>query len=181
MLQLVRDGEKHAMNVQLSAEETYADIAPVRPAGAHAAFVSIMRGCNNMCSFCVVPYTRCDCCFSSLQAHPFQVPVCRCTQNDFSQFLISYTRSGRERSRPVESIVDEVRRLSDAGVKEVTLLGQNVNSYADFSAITKLPPRHSASTDRWYADGFRSVYTPNREGAIVFAELLDRYELSSRS
>lgn len=60
LLQMVRDGANHAMNVQLSVEETYADVAPVRSAGSHAAFVSIMRGCNNMCSFCVVPYTRCD-------------------------------------------------------------------------------------------------------------------------
>ena len=64
------------MNVQLSLEETYADIVPLRPAGANAAFLSIMRGCNNMCSFCVVPFTR-----------------------------------GRERSRGMASILDEVYML----------------------------------------------------------------------
>jgi tRNA A37 methylthiotransferase MiaB len=56
LLQLVGTGKASAMNVQLSADETYADIAPVRKAGAHSAFVSIMRGCSNLCSFCIVPY-----------------------------------------------------------------------------------------------------------------------------
>lgn len=112
---LVEEAEtgQKAVNVLLSREETYADIAPVRlNTNGVTAFVSIMRGCNNMCTFCVVPFTR-----------------------------------GRERSRDASSILAECRNLYERGFREVTLLGQNVDSY---------------------------YYTKDDETPITFAVLLER-------
>ena len=130
LINTVDDGQK-AVNVQLSKEETYADISPVRlNSNGVTAFVSIMRGCDNMCSFCVVPFTR-----------------------------------GRERSRDAESIVKEVRELHEKGYKEVTLLGQNVDSYL------------------WYGGGpkmdFKKLATIQKASSINFAQLLEKVALVS--
>lgn len=118
LIEEANEGQK-AVNVLLSREETYADISPVRiDSNGVTAFLSIMRGCNNMCSFCVVPFTR-----------------------------------GRERSRDPFSIEAEARDLFEKGYREVTLLGQNVDSY------------------RWYH--------PENGTAITFANLLERVALIS--
>ncbi len=118
------NGGQKAVNVLLSREETYGDISPVRlDQGGISAFVSITRGCDNMCSFCVVPFTR-----------------------------------GRERSRDPETIVQECRTLFEAGYREVTLLGQNVDSY------------------RWNMSSKGEIKDESLE-TVNFAQLLERAAL----
>ncbi|MFN4298174.1 MAG: tRNA (N6-isopentenyl adenosine(37)-C2)-methylthiotransferase MiaB [Thermaurantimonas sp.] len=123
LIKEAEDGRK-AVNVLLSKEETYGDVNPVRLGGnGVTAFISIMRGCDNMCTFCVVPFTR-----------------------------------GRERSRNPQSIIDEAKMLQDAGYKEITLLGQNVDSYL------------------WYGGGLKKDFAKASEiakaSAVRFAQLL---------
>ncbi|XP_031289838.1 mitochondrial tRNA methylthiotransferase CDK5RAP1 isoform X2 [Camelus dromedarius] len=133
LLAVAKSGQQ-AANVLLSLDETYADVMPVQMSpSATSAFVSIMRGCDNMCSYCIVPFTR-----------------------------------GRERSRPVASILEEVRKLSEQGLKEVTLLGQNVNSFRDTSEVQF---NNAVSTN--LSRGFSSNYK-TKQGGLRFAHLLDQ-------
>lgn len=162
---LVREAEAggRGINVLLSTEETYAEIAPVRlDKNGVSAFVSIMRGCNNFCSYCVVPYTR-----------------------------------GRERSRDPETILSEVRSLFDNGYREVTLLGQNVNSYrvgeVDFPELLRrtaqvsplLRIRFATSHPKDMSDRLlevmasmpnicRSIHLPAQSGATSMLERMNR-------
>lgn len=131
LLALSRHYQQSAINVLLSLDETYADVMPVRlNTDSPTAFVSIMRGCDNMCTYCIVPFTR-----------------------------------GRERSRDLESIKQEVLTLRENGIKEVTLLGQNVNSYRDTS---KEVPATNVSP----VPGFKTVYKP-KIGGLPFSTLLE--------
>ncbi|XP_073993093.1 CDK5RAP1-like protein isoform X2 [Rhodnius prolixus] len=125
------DNNQVAVNVLLSQDETYADITPVRlNTNSVTAYVSIMRGCDNMCTYCIVPFTR-----------------------------------GKERSRPSTSIIKEVSMLSEQGYKEVTLLGQNVNSYRDISLDV------DGDNSTKMAKGFKTVYK-TKKGGLRFARLL---------
>lgn len=161
------EGGAKAVNVLLSREETYAEISPVRlDKNGVSAFVSIMRGCNNMCSYCVVPYTR-----------------------------------GAERSRDPKTILREARELFDGGYREVTLLGQNVNSYrwedesgvttfADLlAAVASIDPllrvRFSTSHPKDLSDEVlhtmarfpnlcRAIHLPAQSGSSRMLELMNR-------
>jgi MiaB/RimO family radical SAM methylthiotransferase len=141
------DPMQQAIDVQLSKDETYSDILPVQESLAKndktttklSAFASIQRGCDNRCSFCIVPFTR-----------------------------------GKERSRPLESIVDEITHLRETdGIQEIILLGQNVNSYHDRSEAA-LQARPTVPVPSLSNQGFRSRTKRPTFGGHTFVDLLER-------
>uniref|UniRef100_A0A7S3D2G3 Uncharacterized protein n=1 Tax=Palpitomonas bilix TaxID=652834 RepID=A0A7S3D2G3_9EUKA len=138
LIAAVGQGEAEAVNTMLSLEETYADINPVRVSddGVPSAYVSIMRGCNNYCAYCIVPLTR-----------------------------------GRERSRDPESITDEAKRLAEQGVKEIVLLGQNVNSYC-YRGEGDFTSSKMSGEEQLLSRGFQAKIQP-REGGFRFVDLVD--------
>ena len=149
LIEEAETGQK-AVNVLLSRDETYADIAPIRlNSNGVTAFVSIMRGCNNMCSFCVVPFTR-----------------------------------GRERSRDAASIINECKILFEEGYREVTLLGQNVDSY-HYTQAPSISPEGGGNGEDISEDkstlNSQGVSAPplGGGGAVTFALLLEQVALIS--
>ena len=191
------------MDTQLSLEETYADLAPVRAAGdGVGAFVSVMRGCNNMCSYCVVPFTR-----GRERSRPMgsildevlpwgengclpclHGPACVTMALPLSFFLGSW-------------LVAQVRRLCEEGYKEVTFLGQNVNSYHDKSAAGAAAAAAAAAAATGVAGaggaedlapllerrrtydptpGFRNMFRSRDGAGWRFVDLLDQVFLTPR-